>query len=91
MLAVRICVPKAYASSFVTKFDESVNALPLRETVRYTEKNMKWTAGDFLVSQLTLFVDCGYLRSIELRRCSCKCTFGAWIPARRFYCCLASR
>lgn len=56
-MIVRACVPRAYVSSFLTKFDGSVNALPLREAVRYTEKNMKWTAGDFLVSQLKNVID----------------------------------
>lgn len=34
-------------STFVAKFDESITRLPMREAVRYTEKNMKWTASDF--------------------------------------------
>lgn len=36
------------ASSAVSKIDASITALPGREAVRYTEKNMKWTAGEFL-------------------------------------------
>lgn len=46
--AVRVNISKACASSLVAKFDESVHSLPLREAVRYTDKNMKWTARDFL-------------------------------------------
>eukprot|EP00128_Syssomonas_multiformis_P003519 Colp12_sorted_trinity150504_noHs@34862 len=34
-------------STFVTKLDDSIARLPQREAVRYTEKNMKWTASDF--------------------------------------------
>lgn len=34
------------ASSLVAKFEDSVASLPLREAVRYTTKNMKWTAND---------------------------------------------
>lgn len=36
-------------STFVTKLDDSIARLPQREAVRYTEKNMKWTASDFNV------------------------------------------
>jgi len=36
-------------STFVAKFDDSITRLPMREAVRYTEKNMKWTASDFNV------------------------------------------
>jgi len=35
------------ASSLVAKFDASVGSLPLREAVRYTGKNLRWTANDF--------------------------------------------
>jgi len=45
-LAVRL------ASSLVTKFEDAVAALPMREAVRYTGKNLKWTA-----SELKGFVD----------------------------------
>jgi len=48
-ILVRVNVPKAFASSLVSKIDEAVNSLPLREAVRYTGKNMKWTAKEFLV------------------------------------------
>ena len=34
------------ASSLVKGFDEMVSSLPMREAVRYTDKNMKWTAGE---------------------------------------------
>lgn len=37
------------ASSLVSKFNDSINSLPLREAVRYTEKNLKWTAKEFNV------------------------------------------
>jgi hypothetical protein len=37
------------ASSLVSKLEESISALPLREAVRYTKKNLKWTAGDIKV------------------------------------------
>mmetsp|Transcript_54538 Transcript_54538/g.111264 ORF Transcript_54538/g.111264 Transcript_54538/m.111264 type:complete len:248 (+) Transcript_54538:2-745(+) len=35
------------ASSFATQFNESVGSLPMREAMRYKEKNMQWTANDF--------------------------------------------
>ena len=35
------------ASSFVSSFSASVSSLPAREAVRYTGKNLKWTAGEF--------------------------------------------
>ena len=34
------------ASSMVAKFEQSAATLPMREAVRYTNKNMKWTAHD---------------------------------------------
>lgn len=40
------------ASSLVSGFDASIAALPMREAVRYKEKNIKWTSSDFQVSQL---------------------------------------
>jgi hypothetical protein len=43
-------VSSCLASSFVTKFDSTVDGLPLRDAVRYAEKNLKFTAGEFLVS-----------------------------------------
>ena len=33
----------------MTKLDDSIARLPMREAVRYTEKNMKWTASEFNV------------------------------------------
>lgn len=36
------------ASALVSQINDSVAALPMREAVRYTNKNMKWTAGEFL-------------------------------------------
>jgi acyl-CoA synthetase (AMP-forming)/AMP-acid ligase II len=47
--AAKVSTPASfrYASSLVTKFDTSISDLPLREAVRYTEKNMKWTAKEF--------------------------------------------
>lgn len=36
-----------YESSLISQFEASVSALPEREAVRYTAKNMKWTAADF--------------------------------------------
>jgi DNA-binding SARP family transcriptional activator len=47
-------VPKCFASSLVTKIDDAVKVLPHREAVRYTEKNMKWAAQDFMVSWASL-------------------------------------
>jgi hypothetical protein len=38
-----ILVPRN-VSTLVTKFEASVNDLPLREAVRFTDKNVKWTA-----------------------------------------------
>jgi acyl-CoA synthetase (AMP-forming)/AMP-acid ligase II len=35
------------ASSLVSSFRESVSSLPAREAVRYTGKNLKWTAEEF--------------------------------------------
>lgn len=35
------------SSSLVTKFDESISKLPMREAVRYKNKNLKWTAEEF--------------------------------------------
>jgi hypothetical protein len=35
------------ASSLISSFDNSVEKNPLREAVRYTKKNMKWTANEF--------------------------------------------
>ena len=34
------------ASNLVSRFEESVAALPMREAVRYIGKNMKWTASE---------------------------------------------
>ena len=33
----------------VAKFEDSVAGLPMREAVRYTTKNLKWTAADVKV------------------------------------------
>jgi hypothetical protein len=35
------------ASTLVSQFGASVSSLPAREAVRYTEKNLKWTAEEF--------------------------------------------
>ena len=35
------------ASTLVAKFSASVSSLPAREAVRYTDKNLKWTAEEF--------------------------------------------
>ncbi len=35
-----------HASALVTQFETAVSSLPAREAVRYTDKNMKWTAAD---------------------------------------------
>lgn len=37
-------------SSFLKEIGGSVSKLPMREAVRYTKKNMKWTSGDVDVS-----------------------------------------
>mmetsp|Transcript_31986 Transcript_31986/g.23646 ORF Transcript_31986/g.23646 Transcript_31986/m.23646 type:complete len:258 (+) Transcript_31986:103-876(+) len=42
--------PSRFASSLVTKFDKSVESLPLREAVRYVSIKQKLTAKDFLDS-----------------------------------------
>ncbi len=42
-------VSKRPKSTLAIKFDESVNLLPLRDAVRYTEFNKKVTAADFKV------------------------------------------
>mmetsp|Transcript_50056 Transcript_50056/g.140357 ORF Transcript_50056/g.140357 Transcript_50056/m.140357 type:complete len:251 (+) Transcript_50056:48-800(+) len=41
-------IPLRYESTAVAKLDASLNELPMREAVRYREKNLKWTANDFL-------------------------------------------
>lgn len=38
-----------FASSFVSKIDAAVEALPLREAIRYRETNVRLTANEFLV------------------------------------------
>ena len=38
-----------YASSLVTKFNDSCESLSMREAVRYVAKNRKWTAGEIKV------------------------------------------
>ncbi len=38
-----------HASSMIVSFDASAKKLPMREAVRYTETNTKWTAEEFLV------------------------------------------
>jgi hypothetical protein len=45
-------VSKRQISSLVSKFEASISELPMREAVRYTNKNMKWSA-----SELKKFVD----------------------------------
>lgn len=42
-----VCRTVRLASSLVNKFEESVASLPMREAVRYTGKNIKWTASEF--------------------------------------------
>lgn len=46
MFFIVITVNVRLASSLVTKFDESVAKIPMREAVRFTKKNMKWSASD---------------------------------------------
>lgn len=41
--------PLRRASSLVGTFDKIVNESPMREAMRYTDKNMKWTASEFKV------------------------------------------
>lgn len=36
-----------YSSTLVSNFEEMVQALPMREALRYKHKNMKWSAEDF--------------------------------------------
>lgn len=38
------------SSSIIKQFEKKVAELPMREAVRYTGKNMKWTAQDVNVS-----------------------------------------
>jgi hypothetical protein len=45
--AVRVPQQMRMASALVSSFESSVNALPGREAVRYTDHNIKWTAGEF--------------------------------------------
>lgn len=35
------------ASTFISKFEQSVAEFPMKEAVRYTKQNMKWTAEQF--------------------------------------------
>lgn len=44
-------------STFMSKFENSVTELPLREAVRFTDKNVKWTSETFNVSYLDLALD----------------------------------
>jgi hypothetical protein len=37
-------------STFMSKFETAVSDLPLREAVRFTDKNVKWTSETFNVS-----------------------------------------
>lgn len=43
------CIPNAArnASTLVSSFESSIAKIPIREAVRYTKKNMKWTADEF--------------------------------------------
>lgn len=54
------------ASSLVTKFDDSINKLPLREAVRYVNQNMKWTAEEFKVRYISPVPDNRTLRKLDL-------------------------
>ena len=38
------------ASTLVSKVDSAVKELPFRDAVRYTDKNVKWTAQEFNVN-----------------------------------------
>ena len=42
------------ASSLITSFESSISKIPIREAVRYTKKNMKWTADEFRVRRFVL-------------------------------------
>jgi hypothetical protein len=42
-----VAIQARMASSLVSNFSQSVSSLPAREAVRYTEKNLKWTAEEF--------------------------------------------
>ena len=41
-------VARCAASTLVSQFGASVSSLPAREAVRYKDKNLKWTAEEFL-------------------------------------------
>lgn len=50
-IAYRGVLPvRRLASSLVSGFDASISALPMREAVRYKEKNIKWTSSEFQVN-----------------------------------------
>ena len=41
------------ASTLVSSFESSIAKIPIREAVRYTKKNMKWSAEEFRVRNLS--------------------------------------
>lgn len=81
-----------FASSFVSKIDAAVEALPLREAIRYQETNVRVTASEFLVISSFQCRLCVFFRSFSSRhykepcRGSCQRTVGAWIQGRRCSC-----
>lgn len=62
------------ASSLVAKFEDSVSSLPMREAVRYTGKNIKWTAGEvkeFADSHANALLEHGFTKGD---------TLALWLP-----------
>jgi hypothetical protein len=53
------------ASSLISGFERTVNDLPMREAMRYTEKNLKWSAAEFkqfVDSQANGLIDVGFMK-----------------------------
>jgi len=64
-----------YTSSLVTNFDTAISELPLREAVRYTDKNMKWTALEFqrqVESHANALIDLNLVKNGD--------TIAVWLP-----------
>ena len=58
------------ASSLISSFESSIAKIPIREAVRYTKKNMKWTADEFRVRRVGLYT----FINICINEGKCKCS-----------------
>lgn len=79
-IAFRAALPASssssrHVSSLVSGFDATIAALPMREAVRYKDKNIKWTSSEFQVTTnpllytrphicLTFFADSSFIALI---------------------------